>query len=532
MLDPLSNLWRGSSTLGNSGVLWPLQDLMDIGRSFGGFGMKQLSFLIVVTVLSAVGATVSAFWAVLLYYSFAVLRPQALWEWALPGNFRWSLIAALLLMVSCVIHGPRLLKTLRFNPIVLLLILYAVLLFFSMILAHEPVTAAKWGQEYGKVILVAVLASFVLEKSWHIRSLAVMIALALGYIAWDINSKYFFEGGRLDVYHYGYGGLDNNGAGIMLAMGLPFAYVLFFMPKLPWWSKLRWAGLPIVFLLAHAIMMTYSRGAMLTAVVGLLWLGCRHRPRWQILIGALVLALMISVLAGPEIQSRFMSTTQYQQDRSAQHRLSSWAAAWEMVWDRPVFGFGIRNSSLYIHQYGADRIGRTIHNQYLQIAADSGIPALLVYLAVLLVAIGSLFIAQGRCRRWLEDPDRKHDTHAQNIACLGRVWLATEVSLIMFMFGGIFLSLEIFELPYLLMVFAGVAPTLTQAAISNATLRQKKDAEEDVHAQVQARLRKPGHPMPAGNAKLPGIPGLGPLAGWPNAQLPGIQRPRPTGGTP
>lgn len=510
MLKTLSHVWHGTSTLGDSGPLWPLQDLMDIGRSFGGFGMKQLSFLIVVTVLSAVGATVSAFWAVLLYYSFAVLRPQALWDWALPGNFRWSLIAAILLMVSCVVHGSRLLKTLRFNPIVILLIVYAVLLFWSMIMAHQPLIAAKWGEEYAKVILVAVLASFILDKTWQIRGLAVMIALALGYIAWDINSKYFFEGGRLDVYHYGYGGLDNNGAGLMLAMGLPFAYALLYMPKLPWWSTLRWAALPIFGLILHAVMMTYSRGAMLAVLVGMIWLGLRHRPRWQVLIGAVVLILMVNVLAGPEIQARFMSTTNYQHDTSAQHRFRSWAAAWEMVWDRPIFGFGIRNSSLYIHEYGADRIGRTIHNQYLQIAADSGIPALIVYLMILAFAMGGLFIAHRRCQRWLDEPDRRFDTHTQNIECLRRIWVASEAGLIMFIFGGVFLSLEIFELPYLLLVFAGVAPGLTHAALNNATSRQAKDAREDSHAKVQERLAMPTTSLPVRPNKLPGLPGITP----------------------
>lgn len=450
--------------------------------------MKQLSFLIVVTALGAVGAMASSFWAVMLYYSFAVLRPQAIWAWALPTNLRWSLIAALLLVVSCVIHGPRLLKTLRFNPVIVLMIAYTVWLLWSMLMAFDPYVAEQWGVEYAKVIFVAVLASFIVERYWHVRALSVMIAIALGYIAWEINFMYFFEHRRLDVYHIGFGGLDNNGAGLMLAMGLPFAYALLFLPKKMSWSWVRWLGLPIAVLLVHAVMMTYSRGAMLAALVGLGWLAAHHRPRWQAAGGVLALCLVIGMLAGPQIRGRFYSTTDYHHDASATARLDSWGAAWKMVWDEPLFGHGIRNASRFIGSYGADRAGRTIHSQYLQIAADSGLPAAMTYIAMLAVAFGSLRLARRRCLQALTDSPTRLTDDIESVEHLGHIWLATETGLVIFAFGGLFLSMEMFELPYLLLMFAGVSPMLTQLHIENAIARgerRKKQQQDagDPHAQ-------------------------------------------------
>ena len=46
--------------------------------------MKQFLFLITLFTAGGLGSIVEPFWAVLLYYTFAVLRPQYLWKWALP----------------------------------------------------------------------------------------------------------------------------------------------------------------------------------------------------------------------------------------------------------------------------------------------------------------------------------------------------------------------------------------------------------------------------------------------------------------
>ncbi len=45
---------------------------------------------------------------------------------------------------------------------------------------------------------------------------------ALAYIAYEVNIKYLTEG-RLDIWLNGYGGVDNNLAGLMLAVGVPLS---------------------------------------------------------------------------------------------------------------------------------------------------------------------------------------------------------------------------------------------------------------------------------------------------------------------
>jgi O-antigen ligase len=156
-------------------------------------------------------------------------------------------------------------------------------------------------------------------------------------------------------------------------------------------------------------------------------------------------------MAGPEIRARFLTLESAEKDESAQSRRASWAAAWAMAKDNPVFGVGVRNANLYSHQYGADIEGRTIHSQYLQIAADSGFVALGLYLAALAAVWVSLRRARNEARRHTGPTARRVVAIAAGLEC----------ALAVFCVGGAFLSLEVFELPYLILLLGAQLVPLT-----------------------------------------------------------------------
>lgn len=449
--------------------------------------MKQFLLLSLMTLAGGVGALHSPFWGVLLYYTLAVLRPQYLWAWALPMDVRWSLLAALIVLIGVMLNVGRLMNRAALNLVLGLMIAHGIMLMFSVLTAYHPAIAEHYGTEYAKVLLLAAVASLVIEQLWQVRWLGWMVFATVGYIAWEINSMYFLQGGRLDLYHYGYGGLDNNGAGLMLAMGLPFTYAVAFSSG--GWQRARLtAGGVIGACMLHAVLMSYSRGAMLALCVGGAWLLIHHRPRWQAAGLAVAGVLALSLMAGPEIRERFTSIGDYQTDASAQSRLESWSAAWQITWDDPLLGKGIRNSNEYSHNYGADRRGRTIHNQYLQIAADSGVPAALAYVALMGVAIWRLGSSRRMCMSHMmeradrEGPMRQASSAEQEIDASQKVCLAAQTSLIMFGFGAMFLSLELFELPWLLFVMAGVLPRL---------VAQRLNEIEDVRDEMVADEARP-----------------------------------------
>lgn len=456
--------------------------------------MKQFAFLMLVTLVGGCASIAAPFWGVMLYYGLATLRPQHLWAWALADtpHVRWSLVAGTVAITAFIIHLATIIKTARTNKVLALIVVYGVLMTLSVLTAFNPKVAQFWLEEYAKVLGLAILASLVIQRLWQVRAMGFMIALCIGYIAFEINHLYLSQGGRLDIFHEGYGGLDNNGAGALIALGLPFAYFLAVSRVGAWVRPRRILAVVLGLMMLHAVMMTYSRGAMLAAAIGVGWLLMCHRPRMQSIAAACMLALALSVMAGPEIRDRFASTAQFQTDDSAQSRFASWNASWRMVWQHPVLGKGIRNSNTYTENYGADMAGRTVHNQYLQVAADSGVPAATAY--TLMLGLGIFGV--GRARRRLVDGrhkmiDELDDNQIARIDESIALCSSIQAAVVMFSTSAMFLSVELVELPWLLIVLAGVTP-----AAADAWLRSLERELGDEHEPLNPQTPKFGPPAP------------------------------------
>ena len=416
--------------------------------------MKQTFFVAAITLAGVVGAfAVEPAVGVVVYYFFAVLRPQAIWEWALPMAVPWSAIVGWATIVSSVwflmtrsgVDGgsqrPRLTAAHK------VFFVFAVWLALTCITALNRNIALYWFEEYMKLFVMFFVAAVILRKIRHVWWIYLSSTLALIYIAYEMNFQYFTVG-RLDIFHNGYGGLDNNGAALMLAMGVPMAIHA--------WdglaSRWRWVFITAVPVLVHAVLMSYSRGAMLSMLVTAPLLVLRSRHRLQFAFIFVLLVGSVPFLAGNEIRQRFFSVQGYEQDGSANARFGSWAAAYKIANDYPVFGVGIRNSQLLSYDYGANEVGQAIHSQYLQMLADTGYPSLFLYL----LALGCTWGAMVRARRTLkkrDDPDAKRAHSMLN---------GLEGSLFLFCFGGLFLSLEVFELPYLVALLGAQIASLTR----------------------------------------------------------------------
>src|SRR5208282_5608627 len=160
----------------------------------------------------------------------------------------------------------------------------------------------------------------------------------------------------------------------------------------------------------------------------------------------------LPTLAGPEIRARFMTMQDTEVDESAKARKESWNAAWHIAKDYPVFGVGVRNANQYSQRYGADMEGRTIHSQYFQILADNGFLGLALYLTMLGTAWWTLRIPRRLVKGREDDEALRTRAVAAGVECAMAVYC----------FGSIFLSLEVFELPYLLLLIAAQLAAVQQ----------------------------------------------------------------------
>lgn len=451
------------------------------------------------------GAVLHPFWAVLLYYFCAVLRPQFIWQWSLPDGVRWSMLAAAIVAFGVITHLGSIWRKLDLNVVVILIVLYVGWSCASILTAFSPAQSLRWVDVLLKVALMAIVAVYLVDRLHHLRILAAMILLCSGYIAYEENWKYLFLN-RLDIYHIGYGGLDNNGAALVLAIALPLAYCFTLGHASGIWKIVRWAALISALMILHVLLLSYSRGAMVAAIIGLAWLALNHRPRRQTLAGVAALLVLVLVLAGPEVRDRFLSIQNYQHDGSAMRRVAAWEGAWSMAWNRPLFGYGLRNSEQFIREFNDDRVAPVVHSQYLQVAADSGIPAMMLVVGLLGVCMYRLYWSRCLCRSAMEetDPIAEPDRYDRLQSSM-MLWLGLEASMLTLIAGQMFLSIEVVELPWLLYVIAAVSPRIAMSLVDTGLADQPEDvAPSDRHT--------PGHAAPAPAADPPLATGTaGPL---------------------
>lgn len=183
-----------------------------------------------------------------------------------------------------------------------------------------------------------------------------------------------------------------------LAMSLPVALGLLLSAK-PVIKKL-WLGLAFG-LMSAALLWTHTRSAWIAALCALALFGiARGGKRWAALL--VVVALLIPsglLLLKPEMFDKSFSLLR----RNDEERLYTWMTTLDMIRDHPLTGIGKRNYSDHIQPYRERRYPdfefssrAHAHNNLLQVMADNGIPAGLVFLWLW----GVIFVTMYRaCRR-------------------------------------------------------------------------------------------------------------------------------------
>ena len=224
--------------------------------------MKQLIFMIVLTLIGVGGSlTVNPFCGVAVYYLFAILRPQFIWKWSLPEGIAWSLYVAVAAMIGLALNlrskaaPPDPAGGWRLSAAHWTVIVFAAWVSLTFFTARNRDVAYPYFIEYLKVFAMFWVAARIVRTVRQVWVLYLLTAATLGYIAYEVNYVYFFQGGYTYLYKLGYGGLDNNGAGLMLAMGVPLCY--FAWEGVRRWF--RWAYLALIPVILHAVMMSYSR---------------------------------------------------------------------------------------------------------------------------------------------------------------------------------------------------------------------------------------------------------------------------------
>lgn len=187
------------------------------------------------------------------------------------------------------------------------------------------------------------------------------------------------------------------------------------MPVEERWAQKAIFALPLGIILV-AIILTLSRGGWVTFMAGVmfwLWQQWRYRRPGLArapLIAAIVLAVSLIFIVRMDLSSlqqrlaTFEEMYQQPEELSEEGRLTVWKSTIKMVIAHPLFGtgWGTYRWAFPAHRQDDLMFGvRFAHNDYLQIAAEAGIPALILYL----LFIASVFREAFRViRRRPDDP--------------------------------------------------------------------------------------------------------------------------------
>src|SRR5262249_15156413 len=163
-------------------------------------------FMIAATLLGTLGVyLIEPFFGVAVYYLFAVLRPQFMWEWSLPRDVPWSFYVAVATL-GAVLVKP---KIVCFTMAHWAVLAFRLSVGISYMLAANQEVAYVTFVEYVKIFVMFAVSALFIRTVRQIWILMLLAAAALAYIAYEVNYHYFVNQ-YLGIYHNGYGGLDNN----------------------------------------------------------------------------------------------------------------------------------------------------------------------------------------------------------------------------------------------------------------------------------------------------------------------------------
>lgn len=189
-----------------------------------------------------------------------------------------------------------------------------------------------------------------------------------------------------------------------------------------------------------AVLGSYSRGAVLavSAMLGFLWL----RSRGKLTTAAVgIAAVLVGLSLMPEKWFDRMETIGGELDRSELGRINAWWFAVNLANDRPVLGGGFRAFSpeLFLRYAPDGEFFRDAHSIFFEVLGEHGYVGLLLFV---LMGVATFWHAWQRERMARQVPE---------LAWAGDLLRASQVSLVGYVIGGLFLGLAYFDLPYAIM---------------------------------------------------------------------------------
>lgn len=313
-----------------------------------------------------------------------------------------------------------------------------------------------------KVLLITFVTANVIRQPWRLRMFMIFfLACFATYPTRGTLVNYFVVGytkfGRA-LWNYIYSNSNDLAALTFFPLALSVAVAL--TEKKGW---IRTAALVGMAVLPLVILLTQSRGALIALVVtGLMFFVSQSRgKRVRSLLTAAAVAIMIIPFVPKSAWDRFSlmknltstsTIVEADPEGSAEARYNIWRVATTIIKSHPISGIGL-GAYPRAHAAFAPRVGvpdaalglRDTHSTYLNVAAETGIPGLLLFLTVL----GVVVVPCERTRRRAKGTPRATQL------------LALELGLLAFLLAGVFGSFAKLSFLYIQLAVMWALTTVT-----------------------------------------------------------------------
>lgn len=438
------------------------------------------ALLMVIVAIITVMAVFGPRYGLMGYLWFSIFRPDIL---AFSPGRPYSMILAVVTAASALRALPRVMELMS-NPFIWIFLGYHAWSGLSVLMAQNMRLCFPHYTFFVTTGAIVTLIPLLIRTREHFRLLMQVLAGSIGVLGAKLGLYGILAGGVKFVQ--GYGGFlnDNNLLALALVMGVP----------LLWYALLQTDFLPLkvlfgfmLFTSLAGIVMCHSRGGILSIaiVMTLMAWNSKHRAAAFVLMG--LLALPGAYLVRDSLTSRMATLSSVEEDESAMGRLAFWKAAIRVSRDYPIFGVGFGSdnyrevSASYIEGSFSSG-GLVVHNTYLQMLADSGYPALLLYCALL---FGSIF--------WL----KRHSKAVKDTDSEEAGWCeALRISLIGFSFGSFFLSRVTYDFSYILLLTAATIYQMRLQVVSGVLAVPEMAQPVSSGAAISPAFRQEQAPAP------------------------------------
>ncbi len=391
--------------------------------------------------------------------------------WGFAYSFQFAFVVAIATIIGLLLaREPRQFKGGAATGV---MIAFMTWMCFTTIFALEPVRATEMLERVIKILFVTVLALVTLHKREHVKWLMLIIVFSIGF--YGVKGGFFTltTGGQYLVWGPPETFIaDNNALALAVIMTISLLAYFYIMSTKRW---IRAAILISIALCAVSVFGTYSRGGLLAiiAMSAFLWL----KSKGKILLGLVVFILAMGFYSfmPPAWGQRMDTISTYEEDQSAQGRLNTWTMLTNLALDRPFVGGGFEPYTEEVfRRYLPDYENtHSAHSIYFQVLGEHGFVGLALFVLFWLL---TWQLSRRIIKHTRDDPDAKW-----------AYWLAkmTQVSLVGYFVGGMFLNLAYWDMPYFLMVALAVTWHVVRSRISDPTARQPD------HSRVRFPARSP-----------------------------------------